>query len=109
MADEAGENWVSRLPWVLLGRRTAYQPELDSTSAELVFGTTPAVPGDIIGDPGSPLSMTQIKSLLEELRAMAAQPAKPTSAHRSMPVNIPRNLEKVTHVRVKKAKTRRQL
>ena len=68
MADEAGENWVSRLPWVLLGRRTAYQPELDSTSAELVFGTNPIVPGDLVGEPDPPASSEQLQNLLESLR-----------------------------------------
>jgi hypothetical protein len=36
MGDKFGETWLSRLAWVLLGRRTAYQPALDACPAELV-------------------------------------------------------------------------
>ena len=39
MADEHGSEWMSRLPWVLLASRTAFQPELKATSAELVMGS----------------------------------------------------------------------
>lgn len=34
MDDDSGTSWMSRLPWVMLGRRTAYQSELDATSAQ---------------------------------------------------------------------------
>ena len=71
MAKEAGEQWMARLPWVLLGRRTAYQPELDATSAELVYGSNPTVPGDIVGDPGSPLTRQQLQLLLQGVKANA--------------------------------------
>ena len=50
MADEAGDSWMAKLPWVLLGRRTAYQQELGATSAELVLGTAPMIPGTLIGN-----------------------------------------------------------
>ena len=56
MGDEFGETWMDRLPWVMLGRRTCYQPALDATAADLVFGATPLVPGDIIGEPGPELT-----------------------------------------------------
>ena len=35
--DEHGSSWMSARPWVILGRRTAFQPELDTTSVEIVF------------------------------------------------------------------------
>ena len=104
MVDEAGESWMSRLPWILLGQRTAFQQDLNSTPAELVFGTNPIVPGDIVGEPGPPISSPQLRSLLESLRAMAAQPAIPTSSHCDPPVHVPSNLDDVTHVRIRRHK-----
>ena len=60
MSDEEGKNWMSRLPWVLLDRRTAYQPDLGATAAELVMGANPTQPGDLIGTPEEPMTDNQI-------------------------------------------------
>ena len=69
MGDQHGENWLSALPWVLLGRRTAFQPDLGTCSAELVLGDTPTIPGDLAG---SNLQVdANIPALLERLRAKA--------------------------------------
>ena len=104
MADESGDNWMARLPWVLLGRRTAYQQEVDSTSAELVLGANPTIPGDMVGEPGPPLESKQLRTLLDALRAQAASPAQQMSSHRIPPTNEPSNMDKITHVRVKRHK-----
>ena len=92
------------MPWVLLARRTAFQPDLDASAAELVMGANPAQPGDIIGEPGPPINDEQLRRLLEGLRTNAARPAIQTAHHRTPPVNVPINLDQVTHVRVKRAK-----
>ena len=55
MGDQYGEKWMDRLPWVLLGRRTTYQPALKATPAEMVLGSNPTIPGDVIGIPGPPM------------------------------------------------------
>ena len=104
MADESGENWMSMLPWVLLGRRTAYQQDLEATAAEMVMGANPLIPGDMVGEPGPPLASNQLKSLLNSLRAQAAKPAVQTSGHQELPVHEPSNLDQVTHVRLKRHK-----
>ena len=44
-------NWVDKLPWVLLGIRTAPKEDLQSSSAELVYGQPLWVPGDFIPAP----------------------------------------------------------
>ena len=36
MASTHQSRWVEALPWVLLGRRTAHQPDLTASPAELV-------------------------------------------------------------------------
>ena len=96
---------MDRLPWVLLGLRTSFQTDLNSTSAELVFGSNPTVPGDMVGEPGPPTTSKQLQSLLESLRQQAAQPATQTSNHGSPSVHTPHNLHNVTHVRIKRHKT----
>ena len=104
MPDEYGSAWMSRLPWVMLGRRTAYQPQLDATAAEMVFGSNPMVPGDLIGEPGPPISNDQLKNILETLRQNAARDPIPTAHNRVPPINNP-DLSQVTHVFVRRGKT----
>ncbi len=40
--------WTQELPWVLLGLRTTLKEDIGSSAAELVYGTTLSVPGDLI-------------------------------------------------------------
>ena len=79
MGNEHGEKWMSALPWVLLGKRIAVQPDLDTSAAQLVFGKTLSVPGGLLGHPGAPLTNIQTKTLLEQLYKMSARPPIPTS------------------------------
>ncbi|XP_008301624.1 uncharacterized protein LOC103373504, partial [Stegastes partitus] len=41
-------SWVDRLPWVLLGLRSAHKEDLNSSPAELVLGQTLRVPGEFL-------------------------------------------------------------
>lgn len=103
MGNESGDKWMNRLPWVLLGRRTALQPALDASAAEMVLGTNITIPGDIIGEPGPPLKGKQLQQLLEGLRQKAAQPPTQPSHNRQAPEHYP-NLDDITHVYVRKGK-----
>ena len=49
LGDTEGKFWTHALPWVLLGKRTAYQPDLGASAADLVFGQALKVPGDLAG------------------------------------------------------------
>ena len=40
-----GPNWVSQLPWVLLGVRAAHKEDVGASPAELVYGTELHLPG----------------------------------------------------------------
>nr|VZI09122.1 unnamed protein product [Spirometra erinaceieuropaei] len=42
------ENWTDHLPLVLFGIRSATKPDLDCYAAELVFGATVRLPGEVI-------------------------------------------------------------
>ena len=41
-----GPRWTDELPWVLLGLRTVPKEDLDTSSAELVYGEPLTVPGE---------------------------------------------------------------
>merc|ERR1712015_4572 len=62
------------------------------------------LPGDLIGKPGQESTPGQVGQMLENLKANAARPAVQTSSHRDPPVHMPVDLDRVTHVRVKRAK-----
>ena len=79
MGNEHGDKWMSALPWVLLGKRIAVQPDLDISAAQLVFAKSLSVPGNLLGHPGAPLTNLQTKTLLEQLYKMTARPPVPTS------------------------------
>ena len=104
MGDEFVESWMDRLPWVMLSRRTCYQPALDATAADLVFGSTPLVPGDILGEPGPEPTSEQLKDLLKGLRINASRPPVQTTHSGSTTANYP-DMANVTHVYVRKGKT----
>ena len=90
---------MSALPWVLLGKRSAFQPDLDTSAALLTMGKSPQLPSQLLGDPGPPLTTLETKALLEELYKMSARPALPTSSV-SLPLDTT-HTEMATHVYVK--------
>ena len=68
-------NWVDKLPWVMLGLRCAPEEDLESSSAELVYGQTLRVPGDFIPDAAVAwCAARQRTSLLEAAGAFAPVP-----------------------------------
>ena len=83
MGNKHQDKWMRALPWVLLGKRTAYQPDLDTSSAMLAFGRSPLLPGQLLGHPGPPLTNIQTKALLEEMYKIEANPALQTSSKTS--------------------------
>ena len=99
MGNHHGDKWTSALPWVLLGKRAALQPDLDASASMLAFGRSPELPGQLLGHPGPPLTTPQTKQLLEELYKLNEKPAIQTSATVD-PVDISYT-NNVTHVYVK--------
>ena len=101
MGNTHRDQWMKALPWVMLGKRMAYQPHLDTSSAQLVLGMSPAAPGALLGDPGAPLTGTEIKILLNELYKMADRPPIQMSGKREK-FDIT-NTDEATHVYIKTA------
>ncbi|GBM50424.1 Retrovirus-related Pol polyprotein from transposon opus [Araneus ventricosus] len=59
------ENWLDSLPLVLLGIRSNFKPDLATSSAELVYGTTLKLPGEFFSN--TPVT-TSTSSFLQMLR-----------------------------------------
>ena len=96
-----GQFWHLALPWVLLSKRTQYQPDLGATPAELVFGQTLTVPGDLTGSDLPPDST--LPQILEKVRKNAARPPVQTSHHTTTPKDyMPKDLATCSHVWVRK-------
>ncbi|KAA8587872.1 hypothetical protein FQN60_016734 [Etheostoma spectabile] len=68
-------NWVDKLPWVMLGIRTAPKEDLQSSSVELVYGQPLQVPGDFVPSATVPWSGTlQRSTLLDNARLFVPVP-----------------------------------
>ena len=50
----SGGDWVSHLPWVLLGLRMVPKEDSNLSSTELVYGAPLVTPGKILGVPEPP-------------------------------------------------------
>ena len=96
MGNHHGSQWRRALPWVLLGKRVAFQPDLNASAAHLAFRRSPLIPGQLLGEPGPPLNSLQVKALLEELYRLESRPGLPTSS-RPKVIDIS-NTDNVTHV-----------
>ena len=82
MGNDHRDQWFRALPWVLLGQRVRFQPNLDASSAQLVLQMSPRIPGQLLGDPGPPLTNVQTRALLDQLYKLADRPPVPTSGRR---------------------------
>ena len=54
------DTWMTSLPLVLLGIRTALKQDIKSTAAELVYGTTLRLPGEYFIPSTTPLCPTPL-------------------------------------------------
>ena len=43
--------WHTELPWVLMGLRNKFKPDLGASMAEMTFGSMMTIPGDLLGAP----------------------------------------------------------
>ncbi len=68
----AAEDWPAHLPWVLLGLRAAPKEDSGVSSAELLYGTPLALPGQLLTAAEPPIA-----DLLEKLRSTSPLPTRP--------------------------------
>ena len=92
------DRWMDYLPWVLLGRRTAFNKDLGTSSAELTLGMHPQIPMVLAQEVKEDEEPT-IEALLAKLRFKNERIAVPTSTNDSPRVKSPP--QTVTHVYTK--------
>lgn len=92
-----GDNWTESLPIVLLGIRSCFKDDLQTSSAELVYGETLRLPGEFF----DPISNTtnditdftaRLRNVVQNLRPV------PTSRHGQKKTFIFKDLATATHV-----------
>jgi len=103
----AEEKWTEALPLVLLGIRTAYKEDLQSSAAELVYGEPLLVPGELLV-PAAPRfeASTFIQQLRRHMDQLRPTPAK---RHASPATFIHKDLRDSTHVFLRQDSIRRAL
>ena len=103
MGNAYKQDWYLHLPWVLLSRRVALQPDIGTSSSKLVLGMNPVVPGQLVGAPSPPMPPNQLRGLVKHLEMAADQEAMPMSNHSKSKKNfMPATTETATHVYIKK-------
>ena len=90
-------HWTEHLPLVLLGLRSAIKTDLHCSSAELVYGTTLRLPGQLVIE--KPLSnTTDISSFVDRLRAHMSHVAHTQTRKSNSKTYIHNALHSCTHV-----------
>jgi cleavage and polyadenylation specificity factor subunit 1 len=86
----ADQHWTAALPLVLLGIRSSFKPDLEASSAELVYGETLRIPGEFLTPTTPPTEpahiLTQLHQHMARLRPVpAARHARPgTFVHKDL-------------------------
>lgn len=90
-------NWTTRLPLVLLALRSTIKPDMDASPAELVYGTTLRLPGELFhAAPPTTPSPDFIVALRESMAQLRPTPG--TNHHTRRSIFVPKNLSDVSHV-----------
>ena len=100
-ARTSGPNWFEELPLVLLGIRSAWRVNPGCSPAELLYGTTLRLPGEIfltLGDRTIEPDATFLRKLQNTMRRLEPSPTSCVNTHTSF---IPKNLFCTGHVYVR--------
>jgi hypothetical protein len=103
----ADEQWTVAFPLVLLGIRTAYKEDLQSSAAELFYGEPLRVPGELLVPAAPKVEASTFIQLLR--RHMDQLQPTPAARHASPATFIHKDLWDSTHVFLRQDDTRRAL
>ena len=101
LGDTHRERWADVLPWMLMGRRAAYQPELGCSPFQMTFGQASVLPGTMLGEVGNPPSKSELESLRENLESEQDRPPIPMARHGIGPQIYTKDTETASHVYLK--------
>ena len=97
--DAAGDNWTDQLPWALLSLRTVVKEDLNTSSAELIYGEPLTVPGNFVAPPTDADPSHLLGRLREDVQRLRPIP---TSRHGQQPEHVPDNLKTANYVFVRR-------
>lgn len=101
--------WTEVLPLVLLGIRSAFKNDLNCTTAELVYGTTLRLPGELIAFATEPVIL-DIQDFANRLRQHMAQLRPcPTRATQPSSIFMSPALSKSSHIFIRNDAVKRSL
>nr|VZI45164.1 unnamed protein product [Spirometra erinaceieuropaei] len=107
-AADDPENWTDHLPLVLLGIRSSIKSDLDCSAAELVFGATVRLPGQMIS-PTPRVAVEDPTNLLHRLRqflrTLSPVPLRPSVSESY----LEKDLATCSHVYIRCDRVRRPL
>jgi hypothetical protein len=93
---QVDQQWTDAFPLVLLGIRTAFKEDLQTSVAELVYGEPLRIPGELLTPTAKPVDPAH---LITELRQhMARLRPVPAARHASPSTFVHSDLERFTHV-----------
>lgn len=99
--------WLDALPLVLLGLRTAIREEWNHTPAELVYGQSLRLPGELFTksqqDISQPEFIRKLQNAFSEIRPVASK------WHSSRAIYVPKDLYTCTHVFIRIDAVRKSL
>ena len=107
-AQPNSDDWMTTLPLILLGLRTSVKQDLNSTTAEMVYGTTLRVPGEFL-TPSPTTSLPQPSEFINKLKTHFRHIKPIPPRHNTSHVNIPQALATATHVFVRHDAVRKPL
>ena len=98
MGQTHQDRWYDFLPFVLLGRRVAFQPDLQASASELTFGKNVTIPGQLLINQETLSEEQPSVELLKLVRSKtdteARQPSRHCPPERPMPP-LPDNIKQV--------------
>jgi hypothetical protein len=107
IACHTSTQWTEALPLVLLGIRSAWKEDLQSSAAELVYGEPLRLPGQFFTPSDEPVDVTDFTSRLRNHMSKLAP--QPTAWHTNRLFYLPKDLQTSSHVFLRQGPARRPL
>ena len=105
MGEKHHNKWIDHLPFVLLGRRVALQPDIGASASEMTFGMNVRIPGQLLQDPGSLPDGPELQDILNKVRQSTNNEAIQPSRHNKPEIPLKEIPLDVTHVYTRQHQT----
>ena len=102
MGDQYQDKWIYYLPWALLGIRSSYNKDLDTSPLEMTIGKHVQIPGTILADPEEIITQKDLnlEATLKKLQIKNNRLVVPPSLNKPNP-KVETLPDTVTHVYVR--------